>query len=100
MNKSTKGMLLAAGVIGSVFGIALLYLKFSPPLETESLADRRLAEMRRLKGMVLGWNTLDAAARRAALPDLPKGWQFADDELRWNATLVLGHAGPEALPIL
>jgi HEAT repeat protein len=100
MKKSTKGLLLAAGVIGAVFGIALVYLKFSPPLDPESVSDRRRAEMQRLKGIVLSWNALDASARRAALPDLPKAWQFADEDLRWHATLVLGHAGPEAVPIL
>lgn len=100
MTKSTKGRLLAGGVIAVVFGLALLYLRWSPPINPESVSDRRLQEMQRLKGVVTHWDKFDAAGKKTALPDLPKAWQFAEPELRWQATFLLGHAGPEAVPLL
>lgn len=100
MNKSTKGLLLAVGVIGTVFAIAMVYLHVSPPLDPDALAIQRFEENQRIKSVVLHWDSLDAPTRKTALPDLVKAWQLSDDDVRTHATIALGNAGPDALPLL
>src|SRR5579871_5264681 len=100
MNKSTKGLLLAVGVIGTVFGIAMVYLYISPPLDPNAGVMQRFEENQRIKGIALRWDSLDAGTRKTALPDLVKAWQLNDDEVRASATIALGNAGPDALPLL
>jgi HEAT repeat protein len=100
MNKSTKGLLLAIGTVGTVFAIAMVYLYFSPPLDPNGPAMQRFEENQRIKGVVLRWDSLDAGTRKNALPDLVRAWQLNDDDVRASATIALGNAGPDALPLL
>jgi len=100
MKKSYAGLLGAAGVIATVFGIAGFYWWWSGGARTDDAAERRAAEQREIRTLVSNWPQLDAAARQAALPKVANVWQFGDDELRWQACFLLGNAGPDAVPLL